>query len=91
VAVTGQFLMSLDDNSAQSSYSASPTNCRKWILKRLIRVLDETPTAATMKGPHATSAPFYLTTSKDHRLTTSQGDHHAIFSPERAAPQGQIC
>jgi hypothetical protein len=27
VAVTGQFLMSLDDNSAQSSYSASPTNC----------------------------------------------------------------
>jgi hypothetical protein len=43
------------------------------------------------EGPARDLSAFLLATSKDHGLTTSQGDHHAIFSPERAAPQGQIC
>jgi hypothetical protein len=58
--------------------------------QNLIRVLDRTPTAATMKGPHATPAPGYLTAYMNQSLTASQGDHRAIFNPGTAATQAHV-
>ena len=47
----------------------------------LIRVLE-----ANNEGPtHGSQRPTRFTASNDHRATTSQGDHHPIFSPERAS------
>jgi hypothetical protein len=58
--------------------------------KNLIRVLDQTPTAATMKDPHTTPAPGYLTAYQNQRLTASQGDHRTIFSPGTGATQAHV-
>ena len=58
---------------------------------KLIRVLDRTPTAATMKDPHPTPASgLSPRPGRTTKTTASQGDHHAIFNPERAPYMDKI-